>query len=82
MPPHEQQLNVSDEDIADAPRSEIRREIDDDRVAVMLGLSREKIRLISEELGIGRKSAGGASETIVFTYAELHRLCRSAARAV
>ena len=41
---------------------------------------------MSEELGIGHKPApaerdapedGAASDTIVFTYEELHRLCRA-----
>jgi hypothetical protein len=37
---------------------------------------------MSEELGIGQKNAGAADETIVFTYEELYRLCRSSIRAV
>jgi len=62
------------------------RQIDDSRAAAILGFSRERIRRMSEELGIGHKPApaerdapedGAASDTIVFTYEELHRLCRA-----
>jgi hypothetical protein len=61
-------------------------QIDDSRAAAILGFSRETIRRMSEELGIGHKPvpaeseapyAGAASDTIVFTYEELHRLCRA-----
>jgi hypothetical protein len=60
--------------------------IDESRAAAILGFSRETIRRMSEELGIGHKPApaqrdasetGAASDTIVFTYEELHRLCRA-----
>jgi hypothetical protein len=57
-------------------------QIDEGRAAVILGFSRETIRRMSEELGIGQKNAGAADDTIVFTYEELYRLCRSSIRAV
>jgi hypothetical protein len=61
------------------------RQIDESRAAAILGFSRETIRRMSEELGIGPKpvaeseapDAGAANDTIVFTYEELHRLCRA-----
>lgn len=56
-------------------------QIDEGRAAVLLGFSRESLRRMSEELGIGRKNADAASDTIVFTYEELYRLCRSSIRA-
>lgn len=65
-----------------AGRQPSRRQIDDSCAAVLLGFSRETIRRMSEELGIGSKIADSASETIVFTYEELRRLCRSSFRAV
>jgi len=65
-----------------AGRQHSRRQIDDSCAAVLLGFSRETIRRMSEELGIGSKIAGSSSETIVFTYEELRRLCRSSIRAV
>jgi hypothetical protein len=52
-------------------------QIDEGRAAAILGFSHEAIRRMSEELGIGKKSAGDASDTVVFTYEELHRLCRA-----
>lgn len=65
-----------------AGRQHSRRQIDDSCAAVLLGFSRETIRRMSEELGIGSKVAGSSSETIVFTCEELRRLCRSSIRAV
>jgi hypothetical protein len=64
------------------PRQSTRRQIDDSCAAVLLGFSRETIRRMSEELGIGSKVAGASSETIVFTYEELRQLCRSSIQAV
>jgi len=64
------------------PRQNMRRQIDDNCAAVLLGFSREAIRRMSEELGIGRKVAGVSGETIVFTYEELRQLCRSSIQAV
>ena len=61
-------------------------QIDESRAAAILGFSRESVRRMSEELGIGHKpvpaesdaaEAGAASDSIVFTYEELHRLCRA-----
>jgi hypothetical protein len=55
--------------------------IDEGRAAALLGFSRESLRRMSEELGIGHRGADAASDTIVFTYEELYRLCRSSIRA-
>jgi hypothetical protein len=65
-----------------APRAAMHRKIDDGRVAVILGFSRETIRRMSQELGIGQKSADAPDSTIEFTYEELYRLCRSSIRPV
>ncbi|MGB6544050.1 MAG: hypothetical protein WBE97_00360 [Candidatus Acidiferrales bacterium] len=57
-------------------------QIDEDRAAAILGFSRETLRRMSGELGIGHKNADAATDTIVFTYEELYRLCRSSIRAL
>jgi hypothetical protein len=68
--------------VQEAPRATMHRKIDDGRVAVILGFSRETIRRMSEELGIGHKYESASGSTIVFTYEELYRLCRSSIRPV
>jgi hypothetical protein len=68
--------------VQEAPRAAMHRKIDDGRVAVILGFSRETIRRMSEELGIGHKYEDASGSTIEFTYEELYRLCRSSIRPV
>jgi len=63
-------------------RAVMQRKIDDGRVAVILGFSREAVRRMSEELGIGQKYESASGSTIEFTYEELYRLCRSSIRPV
>lgn len=68
--------------VQQAPRAAMHRKIDDGRVAVILGFSRETIRRMSQELGIGQKAGDASGDTIEFTYEELYRLCRSSIRPV
>ena len=50
--------------------------IDEARAAALLGLSRDKLRELSQASGLGREQPGEASGDRVFTYEELYRLCR------
>jgi hypothetical protein len=50
--------------------------IDESRAAVLLGLPREQLRLICEFSGLGREEDELFSGNLVFTYEELHKLCR------
>ena len=53
------------------------RVVDENRAAALLGVSAEKMRRLHSETGLGRAEQEGR-EKVVFTYAELYRLCRSA----
>lgn len=53
------------------------RVIDETRAAALLGVSAEKLRRLHSETGLGRAEQDGRDQ-VVFTYAELYRLCRSA----
>jgi len=55
----------------------IQREmIDESRAAYLLGLPKEQLREISELSGLGHLEEGTTTLRLVFTYEELHRLCR------
>lgn len=54
------------------------RVVDETRAAALLGVSAQKLRRLHSETGLGRAEQEGR-EAVVFTYAELYRLCRSAA---
>ncbi len=54
--------------------------VDEGRAAVLLGLTTEQIRHLSEEAGLGRKESRDQHERMFFTYEELHRLCQLATR--
>ncbi len=55
----------------------IRREvIDENRAAVLLGLPREQLREVCEWSGLGKCEEGVMTGQLLFTYEELHRLCR------
>lgn len=55
----------------------IRKEIiDEGRAAFLLGLPREQLRQICEMSGLGHAEHGKSDGSLVFTYEELHRLCR------
>jgi hypothetical protein len=60
----------------------IRNQIDEDRAATLLGLTRMQLRLLCEQSGLGHGAPGGDSEKRWFTYQELYRLCRWVARPV
>jgi hypothetical protein len=54
-----------------------RREIvDENRAAFLLGLPMSQLREICEMSGLGRMEEGTTHLRLVFTYEELHRLCR------
>jgi hypothetical protein len=52
--------------------------VDEVRAAALLGLTAEKLRRLSSETGLGHAEHDQGQEQVVFTYAELYRLCRSA----
>lgn len=54
------------------------RVVKEDRAAELLGVTAEKLRRLSSETGLGRAEYEEGQEQVVFTYAELYRLCRSA----
>lgn len=56
------------------------RVVDETRAAALLGVSAQKLRRLHSETGLGRAAQEGR-DAVVFTYAELYRLCRSAAMA-
>jgi hypothetical protein len=53
--------------------------VNESRAAVLLGLSMEHLRQLSAQTGLGQRDAEGGDTHLVFTYAELYRLCRLAA---
>jgi hypothetical protein len=53
--------------------------VNESRAAALLGLSTQKLRRLSEESGIGQLDVENGGAQLVFTYAELYRLCRLAA---
>jgi hypothetical protein len=58
----------------------VRKQIDEDRAAVLLGLSRTQLRELSEQSGMGHETPGDDSGKRLFTYQELYRFCRSVTR--
>ena len=64
------------------PSEPIRREIDEERAAVLLGLNRLQLRELCEDSGLRHGATGEAAEKRLFTYEELYRLCRWVARPV
>jgi hypothetical protein len=58
----------------------VRKEIDEERAAVLLGLTQAQLRQLCEHSGLIHGAAGEASEHRLFTYEELYRLCRWVAR--
>jgi hypothetical protein len=60
----------------------VRKQIDEERAAFLLGLTRARLRLLCEQSGLGHGAAGSDSEQRLFTYYELWRLCRWVARPV
>jgi hypothetical protein len=56
------------------PRTE--GKVNEGRAAELLGLSTQKLRWLSEQSGLGHPDADNGGAGLVFTYAELYRLCR------
>jgi hypothetical protein len=71
-----QTLTLTEEPPEKRPESQP-RVVHETRAAALLGVSAEKLRRLSSETGLGRAEREGRDE-VVFTYAELYRLCRSA----
>jgi hypothetical protein len=57
-------------------RPRVEGKVNESRAAVLLGLSTQKLRRLSEQSGLGHPDAENGGAGLVFTYAELHRLCR------
>jgi hypothetical protein len=62
--------------IGDPVRKEI---VDESRAAALLGLSRDKLRELSDASGLGILEPGAISGNRFFTYEDLYRLCRMVA---
>lgn len=56
------------------PRTE--GKVNESRAAALLGLSTQKLRRLSVQAGIGHPDVENGGAELVFTYAELYRLCR------
>jgi hypothetical protein len=67
-------MQIQAQAITSRPRTDGR--VNESRAAVLLGLSTQKLRRLSEQSGLGRPEADGGGAALVFTYAELYRLCR------
>jgi hypothetical protein len=52
--------------------------VNEDRAAELLGVTTQELRRLSSETGLGHAEYEQGQEQVVFTYAELYRLCRSA----
>lgn len=53
--------------------------VNESRAATLLGLSIQRLRRLSELSGLGHRDLEHGSAELIFTYAELYRLCRLAA---
>ena len=56
-------------------RPRVQGKVNESRAATLLGLSMQKLRRLSEQSGLGHLDDENGTE-LVFTYAELYRLCR------
>jgi hypothetical protein len=54
--------------------------ISEERAATLLGLEAADLRRLSRETGLGEAVPDGGSDQLIFTYAELYRLCRITAQ--
>lgn len=61
-------------------RERIDGKVNESRAAALLGLSAQKLRRLSAESGLGHPDVENGAQ-LVFTYAELYRLCRLASEA-
>lgn len=57
-------------------RSRTEGKVNESRAAELLGLSTQRLRRLSEQSGLGHPDADNDGAGLVFTYAELYRLCR------
>lgn len=62
-------------------RERLEGKVNESRAAALLGLSTLKLRRLSAESGLGHFDSENGGAQLVFTYAELYRLCRLAAEA-
>jgi hypothetical protein len=58
----------------------VRKEINEDRAAVLLGLTHAQLRELCEQSGLETGEAGEALQPRSFTYEELYWICRKVAR--
>ena len=58
---------------------QIDRKVTESRAAILLGLSAEDLRRLSAKTGLGSPDVESGGDHLVFSYAELYRLCRLAA---
>ena len=54
--------------------------ITEERAATLLGLDAADLRRLSRETGMGEAVPEDGADRLIFTYAELYRLCRIAAQ--
>jgi hypothetical protein len=54
--------------------------ISEERAATLLGLEAADLRRLSRETGLGEVVPDGNADQLIFTYAELYRLCRITAQ--
>jgi hypothetical protein len=52
--------------------------VNESRAAFLLGLSMEHLRRLSEQTGLGQPDDERGGAQLVYTYAELYRICRLA----
>jgi hypothetical protein len=69
-------MNTKPNRIEEMRRDPVRKEIDEDRAAALLGFNRAQFGQLCEQSGLGRKEGDDASKQRRFTYQELHQLCR------
>ena len=53
--------------------------VDERRAAILLGISPEELRRLSRLSGLGKVEHKNSTQSMVFTYEELRRLCLLAA---
>jgi hypothetical protein len=67
-------MQIQAQAMASRPRTE--GKVNESRAAALLGLSTQKLRHLSEQSGLGHPDNDNGGAELVFTYAELYRLCR------
>jgi hypothetical protein len=59
---------------------QVRKQVDEDRAAVLLGLTRAELQFLGEECGLVSGATDSESNQRLFTYHDLYRLCCWVAR--